>query len=134
MTSAGISPAARRLSIEPFEGTVRATLSDAIIASTDRAKILREGGRGPVFYFPFEDIYFEFLQKTGTTTTCPLKGQANYWRASAVGTAADDAMWAYLTPKPEAAGIARHGAFDLAKVRIEAIPAPDRAHEPHGVE
>jgi uncharacterized protein (DUF427 family) len=134
MMSAGISPAARHLVIEPFMGTVTATLSDAVIASSDRALILRESGHDPVFYFPFEDIYFEFLEKTGTTTTCPLKGQASYWRASAVGTAAEDAMWAYLTPKPGAAGIAGHGAFDLSTVRIEAIPAPDRQHRPHIVE
>ena len=134
MTSAGLSPAARHLVIEPFAGTVTVTFSDAVIASSDRALILRESGHEPVFYIPFEDIYFEFLQKTGTMTSCPLKGQASYWGASAVGSAADDVMWAYLTPKPGAAGIAGHGAFDLSRVRIEAIPAQDRQHTPHIVE
>ena len=134
MTTAATSPAARHLVVEPFDGTVTATFSDAVIASTDRALILRESGHEPVFYIPFVDIYFDFLEKTGTTTICPLKGQASYWRASAVGSAAEDAMWAYRTPKPEAAGIAGHGAFDLSKVRIEAIPAPDRQHTPHIVE
>jgi len=36
------------LRIEPFEGTVAVTFSDAIIASTDRARILREPGHMPV--------------------------------------------------------------------------------------
>ena len=107
-----------------------ATFSDAIVASTERAKVLREPGKDPVFYFPFEDIYFEFLEKTSNTSTCPLKGQATYWRASAVGAAADDAMWPYVSPKPEAAAIAGHGAFDQRSVAIEAVPAPDREHAP----
>jgi len=134
MTYARSRPAAGSLSIEPFAGTVTATFSDAIIASTDRAKMLRESGHDPVFYIPFEDIYFEFLEKSATTSRCPLKGQASYWRASAVGSAAEDAMWAYLTPHPVASAIAGHGAFDQRSVRIEAIPAKDRQHTPHIVE
>jgi uncharacterized protein (DUF427 family) len=130
MTSAATSPAGR-LVVEPFDGTVTATFSDAVIASTDRARILRESGHDPVFYIPFEDIYFEFLEQTGTTTHCPLKGEASYWRASAVGSAAEDAMWAYLSPRREALAIAGHGAFDASKVTIEAIPAQDRQHTPH---
>src|SRR5687768_14704593 len=60
--------------------------------------------------------------------------EASYWRASAVGSAAENAMWAYLTPHPIASGIAGHGAFDQRSVTIEAIPAPDREHTPHIVE
>ena len=82
MTSSGTSPAARRLEIEPFAGTVTATLSDAIIASTGRARVLRESGSDPVFYFPFEDVYFEFLQKTGTTTTCPRTSTKSRWAST----------------------------------------------------
>ena len=134
MTHAPSRPDAGTLSIEPFAGNVTATFSDAIIASTDRAKILRESGHEPVFYIPFEDIYFEFLQKAPTVSRCPLKGEASYWRASAVGSAAENAMWAYLTPHPIASGIAGHGSFDQRSVTIEAIPAPDREHTPHIVE
>ncbi len=134
MPQAQIRPAAASLSIEPFDGNVTVTFSDAIIASSDRAKVLRESGRNPVFYIPFEDVYFVFLQKSATTSRCPLKGVANYWRASAVGSAAEDAMWAYLTPNPVASELAGHGAFDERKVAIEAIPAPDREHTPRFVE
>jgi uncharacterized protein (DUF427 family) len=110
------------LSIEPFDGVVTVTFSDAIIASTDKAKVLREPGHNPVFYIPFEDIYFDFLEKTNTTTRCPIKGLATYWRVSAVGEGAEDIMWAYETPNPVAAGIARHGAFDPEIARTEIVP------------
>ena len=122
------------LVIEPFLGTVTVSFSDAIIASTDRAKLLRERGHEPVFYIPFEDIYFEFLQKTNASSRCPLKGTASYWRATAVGESADNAMWAYETPNPQASAIAGHGAFDPRLTRIEAVPAEDWEHTVHIVE
>jgi uncharacterized protein (DUF427 family) len=118
-----------RISIQPFSGTVNVLFSDAVIASTDNAKVLKEPGHAPVLYVPFEDIYFDFLKKTGSISKCPIKGTASYWRVSAVGEAADDFMWAYETPNPEAAEIARHGAFDESKAVIEAIPAANMEHE-----
>jgi uncharacterized protein (DUF427 family) len=111
-----------RISIEPFDGVVTVTFSDAIIASTDKAKVLKEPGSDPVFYIPFEDIYFDFLQKTSTTTRCPIKGLATHWRVSAVGEGEEDIMCAYETPNPVAAEIARHGAFDPERARTEIVP------------
>lgn len=75
----------RPLTIEPFAGTVTVRFSDAIVAATERAKVLREEGHEPVFYIPFEDIYFELFEKTNTTSKSPLKGTASYWRVHAVG-------------------------------------------------
>ncbi len=122
------------LVIEDFAGVVTVSFSDAIIASSDRAKILRERGHEPVFYIPFEDIYFEFLERTDSSSHCPLKGTASYWRATAVGESADNAMWAYETPIPQAAAIAGHGAFYPRLTRIEAVPAQDREHRVHLIE
>jgi len=122
------------LAIEPYAGTVTVRFSDAIVAATDRAKVLREEGREPVFYVPFEDIYFDFLEKTNTTSSCPLKGTASYWRVQAVGSASEDFMWAYETPDTAAQAIARHGAFDPQKARIDADPAEDKRHTPHVIE
>jgi uncharacterized protein (DUF427 family) len=93
------------LTITPFNGTVTVRFSDAIVASTE--------------------------EKTNTTTRSPLKGTASYWRVHAVGGAADDFMWAYETPDTPALAIARHGAFDPDKARIDADPAEDKRHTPH---
>ncbi|AZN98772.1 DUF427 domain-containing protein [Mesorhizobium sp. M9A.F.Ca.ET.002.03.1.2] len=119
------------LTITPFDGAVTVRFSDAIIASSERAKVLYEEGHDPVFYIPFDDIYFEFLEKTNTTTRSSLKGTASYWRVQAVGGAADDFMWAYETPDTPALAIACHGAFDPDKARIDADPAEDKRHTPH---
>lgn len=119
------------LVIEPFVGTVTVRFSDAIVAATDRAKVLREEGHEPVFYIPFDDIYFELFERTNTTSQSPLKGTASYWRVHAVGSAADDFMWAYEAPDAAARAIAFHGAFDADRARIDVEPAEDRRHTPH---
>lgn len=121
----------RRAYDYPFQWNRDGGFSDAIIASTERAKVLHEDGHDPVFYIPFEDIYFDLLEKTNAATHSPLKGTASYWRVHAVGGAADDFMWAYETPDTPALAIARHGAFDPKKARIDADPAEDKRHTPH---
>jgi uncharacterized protein (DUF427 family) len=114
-----------RITVTPFEGTVTVRFSDAIIASSDNAKVLRESGHPPVLYIPFEDIYFEFLEKTETRTHCPFKGDASYWRASAVGEGAEDIMWAYEHPYQEMLVIKDHGAFHPDRVDIETAEKTD---------
>jgi uncharacterized protein (DUF427 family) len=124
-------PQASEITIEPFHGTVTVKFSDAIVAATERAKVLREAGYDPVYYIPFEDIYFELFEKTNTTTRSPLLGTASYWRVHAVGASADDFMMAYETPEPSFVEIARHATFDPDKARIDADPAEDWEHTPH---
>ncbi len=111
------------ITVEPFDGVVTVVFSDAILASTDEALVLREADYPPVFYIPFKDIYFELLKRSDTSTHCPFKGDASYWNASAVGEAVNDVMWAYERPYDEMTEIKDHGAFYPDKVRIEANPS-----------
>nr|MBA3446063.1 DUF427 domain-containing protein [Pseudaminobacter sp.] len=69
---------AHSITVEPFDGVVTVTFSDAIIASSDEALVLREAGHRPVYYVPFKDVYFEFLTQSETATHCPYKGDASY--------------------------------------------------------
>ncbi|MBE7183583.1 MAG: DUF427 domain-containing protein [Methylobacterium mesophilicum] len=111
----------KRITVEPFSGTVNVSLGDAMLASTKRAMVLREGDYPEVYYIPFEDIYFEHLERTDSRAHCPYKGDATYWRATAVGEAREDAMWAYEAPFDEMESIRDHGAFYPDRVRIEAV-------------
>ena len=111
------------ITAEPFDGVVTVAFSDAILASTDKALVLREANYPPVFYIPFEDIYFELLKRSDTSTHCPYKGNASYWNASAAGEAVNDVVWAYERPFDEMTEIKDHGAFYPNKVRIEANPS-----------
>ena len=113
--------------MEPFDGVVTVAFSDAILASSDGALILREADYPPVFYIPFKDVYFELLKPSDTSTHCPYKGNASYWNASAAGEAVNDVMWAYERPFDEMMRIKDHGAFYPRKVRIEANPRSGEA-------
>ncbi|PBB65970.1 hypothetical protein CK228_24890 [Mesorhizobium sp. WSM4312] len=132
MQTSPLSPehSAMAPAIVPFHGTVTVRFSDAIVASSEHAKLLYEDGRNPVFYIPFEDIYFELFEKTNAASESPW-GTAGYWRVHAAGASADNFMWAYETPERAALAIARHGAFDPHKARIDADPAEDKQHTPH---
>lgn len=129
MASAGTNPSpgfrdnpGHTITVAPFDGVVVVTFGDAIIASSDKALKLQEADYPPVFYIPFEDIYFDFLRSTTTKTHCPFKGDASYWSVTASGEAAADVMWAYQHPYDEMREIRDHGAFDPKKVDVEATP------------
>lgn len=113
--------------IEPYHGLVRVSFSDAIIASSDNALIVRRPGVKPVFYIPFEDIYFDFLLRSESAPEPSPFGAATYWRVSAVGEAAADAMWAHETPAVGYEALLDHGAFDESKVLVETTDLPDPA-------
>ena len=109
------------ITVDPFDGVVTVSFSSAIVASSKRAKMLREQGHADVLYIPFEDIYFEFLRRSETSTHCPYKGDASYWNVTAAGEAERDVMWAYEHPYEEMLAIRDHGAFYPDKVLVEAV-------------
>jgi uncharacterized protein (DUF427 family) len=115
--------AGNALAIEPFDGTVTVRFWDAVIASTDQAKVLRQAGKEPAFYVPFDRIYFDFLQKTDRREHVPDLGEIAFWRVSAMNRAAEDFMWALEAPDIPLLALAHHGSFDRKIARIEAVPA-----------
>ncbi len=71
------------------------------IADTRRAIRVLETSHPPVFYFPPEDVRFEFFTRTARTSYCEWKGSANYYTITVEGKSAPDAAWAYLNPVAE---------------------------------
>ncbi|KQT83154.1 DUF427 domain-containing protein [Aurantimonas sp. Leaf443] len=111
------------IAIAPARGAVVVDFHGAIVASTKRALRLSEDGYEPVYYIPKEDVEMAFLHETNRRTTCPHKGEARYWSISAEGMAAENAVWAYDTPKAGVAQIAGHVAFDKRHVVVKADEA-----------
>jgi len=110
-----------RITITPLDGVVTVNFSSAVIASSKNAKVLKETGHPDVLYIPFEDIYFDFLRSSPTSTHCPYKGDASYWSVTATGESEPDIMWAYRHPYEEVSSIRDHGAFYPDKVEIEVV-------------
>lgn len=108
------------ITVEPVDGVVTVRFANAVIAASKNAKLLKEVGHSDVFYIPFEDVYFDFLRRSETSSHCPYKGDASYWDATAAGETRSDVMWAYEHPFDEMLVIRDHGAFYPEKVSIEA--------------
>jgi uncharacterized protein (DUF427 family) len=115
------------ISIRPYRGVLRVSFSDAIVASSDNALIVQAPGAEPVYYVPFKDIYFDFLQRSDSPPRGTPMGAATYWGVSAVGEAASDAMWVHEAPAVGFEALQDHGAFDPDKVLIETTDLPDAA-------
>ncbi|MBN9074843.1 MAG: hypothetical protein BGN87_19075 [Rhizobiales bacterium 65-79] len=121
------------ITIEPFGGVVNVMFRDVMIASTNRAKLLREKGHDPVLYLPFEDIYFVHLEKTATTTHCPFKGDASYWNVNGQDEAEKHVMWAYEHPYDEMREIKGYGAFYPDRVVLDTDDESWQKHEETGL-
>ena len=62
-------------------------------------------------YFPEADVHMELLEPTDLTTTCPWKGEANYYSITVDDEVNKDAAWTYKNPKDAAKEIKNRIAF-----------------------
>jgi uncharacterized protein (DUF427 family) len=90
---------------------VRVLFGGEILADSKHVKLLRETDVLPVYYFPQPDVRMDLLTPAAQKSRCPYKGEASYWTATAGGKVAENAVWSYEDPLPEAAGIKHHLAF-----------------------
>lgn len=99
---------------------VRVVFGGKTIGDSKRVLLLREAGCLPVYYFPKEDVRVELMVPSGRKTHCPYKGVASYWTVEVGDKVADkvaeDAVWGYLDPPPECAGIRGYMAFEWGKM------------------
>jgi uncharacterized protein (DUF427 family) len=102
-------------------GTWVVRADGAVLAETSAALELTEGRYPPVLYFPRGDVAMAMLDRSGTRTHCPHKGDATYYSIVTGSGTLTDAVWSYETPLPEVAAIAGHLAFYPDRVTIERV-------------
>jgi uncharacterized protein (DUF427 family) len=88
------------------------------IGDSKRALELKEANYPPVVYMPRADMDMNALQRTARVTTCPYKGEANYYSIADGQVRDDNAVWTYETPIADVAEIASHLAFYPDKVEV----------------
>jgi uncharacterized protein (DUF427 family) len=106
------------ITIEPIDERVQVIWRGRAIGDSKHALELKEAKYPPVVYVPRTDMDMSALERTARVTTCPYKGEANYY-SIADGEARDDnAVWTYEHPKAGVAEIGSHLAFYPDKVEI----------------
>lgn len=107
---------AHKLFAQPFERRVRGVLNGETVVDSERGMLLYETGLGAQLYVPLEDIRTELLTPTNRHTHCPFKGDASYWTVTVGDRVAENAVWHYPEPIPEAAWLRGFGAFYWGKL------------------
>ena len=85
---------AHRIETKPSTKHVRVEHDGEVLAESDRALELHEGGLPVRYYLPREDVRMDLLVSSPTRSHCPFKGDASYWSAPG----ARDAFWSYESP------------------------------------
>jgi len=102
---------AHRLFMHEFPRRIRAVFGGETVLDSTRAMLLHETALLPQLYIPNDDIRQDLLTATSHHTHCPFKGDASYWTVTAGDRTAENALWAYPEPKPEADWLRGYGAF-----------------------
>ena len=87
------------------------------MARTTSPLLVDEQDHGLVVYFPRDDVEVALTLDPDTTSRCPYKGQASYWRFAGDGDA--PVCWSYDEPYPQVRQIAGHVAFYQDRVRVQ---------------
>ncbi len=109
------------ITIEPIAGRVRVVWRGRTIGETAQALELREAGYKPVAYIPREDVDMRYFERTDRTTTCPYKGEANYFTLHDGDSRDENAVWSYEHPKGDLGAIAGRLAFYPSHVQVVQI-------------
>jgi uncharacterized protein (DUF427 family) len=90
---------------------MRAEVGGRTVLDTVAAYLLHESNIPPRLYVPLEDFDRALLEPTEHTTHCPFKGDASYYTIRVGDVVRENAVWAYPSPKPEAAWLAPHASL-----------------------
>jgi uncharacterized protein (DUF427 family) len=101
-TNYAIEGPRHRLLLHPFPRRVRALLAGETVLDSTRGALLHESNILPRLYVPFEDVRADLLERTDHATHCPFKGDASYWSVRVGDRVAENAVWTYEEPLPEA--------------------------------
>lgn len=102
--------------LEESPRRVRAVFGGETIADSQRAILLREAGRLPVYYFPKEDVRTDRLVPTPDKSHCLHKGVALHWTVKVKDRMAEKAAWCYAEPLPECAELKDYYGFEWNKM------------------
>ncbi|WP_245718016.1 DUF427 domain-containing protein [Nocardia miyunensis] len=117
-----------RVDVHRVRNLIRVTLGDRVLAETSAGLLVAEQDHGIAFYLPQDDVRFDLLTSDPTTSRCPFKGNARYWRAI---DGDQPIAWEYAEPYAEVALIRGHIGFYQDRVRLEVGVATPSVSAPY---
>jgi uncharacterized protein (DUF427 family) len=97
---------------------VRVETGGHVIAESRRPRLLFETNLPTRYYLPVEDVHMDLLEPTQTSSVCPYKGTASYWRLKG-NAGGRDIAWSYQNPIPECPTI--RGLIAFFNERVDAL-------------
>lgn len=84
--------------LEPADSRLVVQYAGVTIADTNAGYRVLETSQPPAFYLPPEDVNFDYLERTLSTTFCEWKGSASYYSIRVGDRVSPDAAWTYRDP------------------------------------
>lgn len=120
-----------RIDALPSSRHVVVSLGGVVLADSHKPTILFETGLPARYYLPPTDVRLDLLEDSDTATSCPYKGDANFWSVTVDGETFRDIAWGYRTPLPESEPVAGHICFYNERVDIEIDGVPEERPHTH---
>ncbi len=84
----------------------KAIWNGVVVAESEKTVVVED-----THYFPMDSIQRHYFKSSGTSTSCPNKGQACYYHLEVNGRINMDAAWYYPQPRAAVSQIKDHVAF-----------------------
>ena len=107
-----------RIDILQSSRHVEVVIGGVTVADSHQPKLLFETGLPVRYYLPKTDVRLDLLVASDTATSCPYKGDAEYWHVRTDDGHVEDIVWSYRIPVAESSQIAGLVAFYNEKVDI----------------
>ena len=108
----------KRIDVLQSSRQVRVEVDGVTVAESNRPRLLFETGLPARYYLPKTDVRLDLLTPTDHVTSCPYKGDAEYYNLTAGDTTHENLVWWYRHPTLESVQIAGYVSFYNEKVDL----------------
>lgn len=126
----------KRVDVVPSARHVVVSLGGVVLADSDRAMALTETYLPLRWYVPREDVRWEALTPSPTTSDCAYKGHARYWSLASGDPDGADIGWSYEDPLSDGERVRGYVAFwcERTDLTLDGVrmPRPESLFFPRG--
>ena len=118
------------ITTETTGARVQVTIAGETLADSTHAVLLHETGLRTRYYFPRADVRIDRLVATDLHTTCPFKGEADYWSARLGDRELTGVAWSYPEPiegREDIAGLVCFFDERVDQVTVDGVPVESAA-------